>query len=473
MVSLKLNKKITFLIILFSGLILRFYNISFDNLWYDEIISFWVASPKNSYVESFNIHNYIEVAPYTYHFILKIFFKLFGYEVFVGRYMSAIFGVLSILSISYIVIILKYKKAYLFSLFLISFNIFLISYSQEMRVYSMLLFFISLSFIFFLKLFNQEKNYINYMWFIIFSLIAITLHPFALLIFFSFIFFTFLRFIKKKNVFKEINASLVIIGILSMLFYFIFFFYLEPSEKQFFWISQINLKFFTNVFFSAFFGSRLMGGIFLLVLIYLIFYHKKLLLDLKNPSIFLISIITSYFLPIIFSYIIQPVMIPRYFIFVIIPVIILITVLTFELKSKKKIYFITFFLCAATIINMFEEQTFKQFYSDRIVNKPEYTKTLLFIKKSNHINYTLKVEKNMKSITETTNAINNYIDYLNKKIDSNLFYLPLEKIGLKPIWIICPMDIQLDCLLPDEISDYKVLDEKNFNRINIKLIKKI
>ena len=123
MVSLKLNKKITFLIILFSGLILRFYNISFDNLWYDEIISFWVASPKNSYVESFNIHNYIEVAPYTYHFILKIFFKLFGYEVFVGRYMSAIFGVLSILSISYIVIILKYKKAYLFSLFLISFNL--------------------------------------------------------------------------------------------------------------------------------------------------------------------------------------------------------------------------------------------------------------------------------------------------------------------------------------------------------------
>ena len=93
------------------------------------------------------------------------------------------------------------------SLFLISFNIFLISYSQEMRVYSMLLFFISLSFIFFLKLFNQEKNYINYMWFIIFSLIAITLHPFALLIFFSFIFFTFLRFIKKKNVFKEIVIS--------------------------------------------------------------------------------------------------------------------------------------------------------------------------------------------------------------------------------------------------------------------------
>ena len=42
----------------------------------------------------------------------------------------------------------------------------------------------------------------------------------------------------------------------------------------------------------------------------------------------------------------------------------------------------------------------------------------------------------------------------------------LEKIGLKPIWVICPMDIQLDCSLADKITDYEVLDEKNFNRIN-------
>jgi len=121
---------------------------------------------------------------------------------------------------------------------------------------------------------------------------------------------------------------------------------------------------------------------------------------------------------------------------------------------------------------MFSEQTFKQFFSERIVNKPEYTKTLSYIKKSNYENYTLKVEKNMKSFIETTNAINNYIYYLNKKIDSNLSYFALEKIGLKPIWVICPMDIQLDCSLPDKITDYEVLDEKNFNRINIKLIQK-
>jgi len=469
---LKINKKIIFLTILLFGFTLRFYNISFDNLWYDEIISFWVASPKNSYVESFNIHNYIEIAPYTYHFILKLFFKLFGYEVYIGRYVSAIFGVLSILSISHIVITLKYKRAYLFSLFLISFNIFLISYSQEMRVYSILLFFVSLSFIFFLKIFNQEENYVNYICFIIFSLVAITLHPFALLVFFSFILFIFLRFLKYRKLFIKINISLVVISILSILFYFNFFYYLEPSESEFFFISQINLKFFTNLFFSAFFGSRLMGGIFLLVLIYLIFSNKKLFLNLKNPSIFLISIIISYSLPILFGYIFEPVMIPRYFIFVIIPVIILIAVLTFELKSKQRIRYIIFFLCVVTIINMFSEQTFKQFFSERIVNKPEYTKTLSYIKKSNYENYTLKVEKNMKSFIETTNAINNYIYYLNKKIDSNLSYFALEKIGLKPIWVICPMDIQLDCSLPDKITDYEVLDEKNFNRINIKLIQK-
>mgnify|MGYP007000223719 len=45
---------ILFLIIVF-GSFLRLYNLNFDNLWYDEILSFWVASPQHSLIESFKI----------------------------------------------------------------------------------------------------------------------------------------------------------------------------------------------------------------------------------------------------------------------------------------------------------------------------------------------------------------------------------------------------------------------------------
>ena len=68
-----LNKKFILTLIIFVGLILRFYSINFDDYWYDEIIGFWVASPEHSFSKSFEIHNRIELNTYTYHFFLKFF----------------------------------------------------------------------------------------------------------------------------------------------------------------------------------------------------------------------------------------------------------------------------------------------------------------------------------------------------------------------------------------------------------------
>ena len=66
-------------LIVISGVILGIYNINFDDLWYDEIISFWVANPEHTTLESFNIHDNIEIAPPTFNFILKLLFELFGF----------------------------------------------------------------------------------------------------------------------------------------------------------------------------------------------------------------------------------------------------------------------------------------------------------------------------------------------------------------------------------------------------------
>ena len=65
--------QILFLIVI-SGLILRIYNINFDDLWYDEIISFWVANPDFSFQETLNQNRLIEVNSVTYNLILKYFF---------------------------------------------------------------------------------------------------------------------------------------------------------------------------------------------------------------------------------------------------------------------------------------------------------------------------------------------------------------------------------------------------------------
>ena len=67
-------KLLLLILILGTGVLFRLYNVSFDDLWYDEIISFWVANPIFSNAATFNAHNEIEDAPFLYNFILKFHF---------------------------------------------------------------------------------------------------------------------------------------------------------------------------------------------------------------------------------------------------------------------------------------------------------------------------------------------------------------------------------------------------------------
>ena len=182
----------------------------------------------------------------------------------------------------------------------------------------------------------------------------------------------------------------------------------------------------------------------------------------------LLSIIfLSYFLPIVFGIIFEPVLVNRYMIFVLIPINLVIAILAFEIKNKLKIILISL-LVILTFGNHFTEQTFRQFFQDRIVSKPEYTAAMKFIEKSGNKNYILKVTK-MKNEQATINAINNYIEYLNKKNNFELKFWPGNKISVK-IWHICFQDFNgKDCKI-ENVKNFNVLETKNFNNIELKLI---
>jgi len=470
-----LNEQKILLLILLSGILLRFYNINFDDYWYDEIISFWVSNPEHSLSKSFDIHNKIEVNTYTYHFFLKTIYHLFGYDPAYGRYFSAFFGILSLLLIIFFFNDQKNKNLNNFSLFLLSLNIYHISYSQEARVYSILFFFSLLSFLFFFRSIEKQKVNLNYLAFILFSLIAVFLHPFSLIILFSFITFLLLRFIFKKVIYKKLNYSILIITLISILFYFFYLMSLELIHSNHYWIENPDLGFYSNFFFSNFFGSRLMGIIFLLSLLLLIFKNIKIFLKLDILTVFLISIFLGYFLPIIFGYLYKPVLISRYIIFVLIPIILLISNLIFKINNSKIKNFIVIFLISITIANHFTEQSFKQFFSERVPSKPQYKKALKFIADSEIQNYTVIV-KNMKSDKETLNSIVNYIDILDKKNNFNINYIDLSDTidFISQTWVFCPQDINSkECNVPKPLSNYKIIQEKNFNNINLKLVKLI
>ena len=468
-----LRNKTIFFLIIFIGIIFRFYNLNFDDLWYDEIITLWVASPEHTWKESFEIHNKIELNSFIYHFFLKFFFNIFEYNEHLGRYLSATFGSASLLIIPMLLKELKLNNIRNFFIFLFSFNIFLISFSQEARLYSILFFFSILSFTYFLKIFNKKKKISSHLVFILVTTIAVILHPFALIILFSYCLFLLLKYLYFAEIFKGLNYSIILIITISLLFYIFFLYNLEFTNSKHYWISHPDTKFYTNLFFSKYFGSRLMGGIFLLTLIFLISKEFKLFKSLNILSIFLITIFFSYFLPILFGYIFKPALLSRYIIFILVPIIVLTSSLINRIENKKLKTFFFILLFSSTLLNQFTEQTVKQFFNKRVIAKPQYEKASNFIAESKYKNYIIRVV-DMKSDDESINAIKNYINIINKKNNYKIHFYSKEKAKTlkEPIWIFCDQTINpKNCSLDTKFENYKILKEINFNSINLKLVK--
>ena len=230
-----LTYSLVFLII-FLGFVFRFYNINYENLWIDEIYSFWVTDPNLSFSETYLRLQTTESIPFLYYYLVKMCNKIFGYDPIVGRCFSAFFGFLSIFSVGILCKKFTKDKSYLFATCLVSLYIFLIVNSQEMRVYIFTFFLISLSLIFFLNLYKEDKNKIitkNFILFPFFIFIAILSHPFAIIVLASIIVFLILDyFLFLKNHIK-VNISLILVSILTVGFLYHYLnYYLEKAEQE-------------------------------------------------------------------------------------------------------------------------------------------------------------------------------------------------------------------------------------------------
>lgn len=475
------NKKlfyIVFYLILFSGIILRLYNINYDNYWYDEILSYWVSDPRISTSSSFDRHQSIEQLPFLFNLLLKYYFNIFSYNPDNGRYLSFIFSILSILTITKICHNLKKNYSFLFCLFLLCFNIFLIGYSQELRPYSMILFFCSLQLLFFFRLIeesNDKNNKLLIFFSVLINILTVSSHPFTLIIFFSIIFFSFLYSIKFKKNLKKLNFT-ILYTVIFCSFYYVF--YLKNLNPIPTWLEQPELKFYTNFYFSGFFGSRLLGLLHLFLLIYLVVvFFKKFKNEYFNLNIFLIIIFFSYFLPIIYGYIFQPIIFSRYIIFVLIPIIILISYLTFEIKIKKIKNLIIIITVLLTLGNLYTETTIKQFFTKRMHYKPDFISALKDINKSKEKSYTLDISLDKYAENSAHLAIENYVNELKKKLNFHQIYYTSKKEYLisnqKKIWVICLTIISKDkCNNSGGNINSFVLLEKNYPSLKSKLLKK-
>jgi len=398
-----------------------------------------------------------------FNLILKKFFFLFNYDPQIGRLLPLIFGFLSIPAISYLAFHLQKGKSYILVAFLTSINFYLISYSQELRSYSLIFLLAILSIIFFYKMVENEassnKNFFYYILYILFSLLGACIH-----IFFFIIITAQITYLILNNYFNKQKIIINFLCVLSVpIFYFIFMFdtFLMQLAIDDFWIPQIEIDFFINFFFSRFFGSRIMGIIYLSVLLFLIFSNKEKIFCLSNKNFLLILLIFfSYFLPVSYSLLQKPILTDRYIIFVLVPVFILISNLTLSLKNNKTKYFVLFLIISTSLANNYIEIFLRK------ISKPQFNKSLEYISKSNIKNVFIKSPQSVEKI-----VINYAKNTKTAKKNDIIFYGLNEKIEeFNQTWLMCYKPINsFDCSTKFhwtevESIDYHLIQSTLYNR---------
>lgn len=475
-----LKKNISFFIIFFLiGAFFILRNINLEDYWIDEMFSFFIADPSLDLSSTFDRHHNIEQIPITFNILLKYFYYFFGYDIDKGRLLVAFFGISNIFISYKIAITFKdHQKFYPFFVFLITINIFLIKYSLELRPYSLLALTTNLSILFFFKYLNDERK-LNYLNLILWTTITSLIHPFGLIVLFSYILF----FLFNMNLVKKNQILPVALGFIMLTLFYLFYF-INLNELTS-WIPKLRLKFFTDFFFTKFFGSRILGIAHLITLIVLVVIFFKKVIKSRKLNFLLIILLLAYLLPLIFAVIFKNILIDRYLIFLILPILLLISNLIALINNPKTRFNLFAFLIIITIGNFFTENVFKNLIFEKNLSKPDFDEAFLFIEENNKEKYQMyilpsaqdnlgekkffyeQVDKSLKNYVQKFIFFKNYKTSLINSINDN-DYLN------STFWILCYKDIEFSkCKVPLEKDKFKAIIVKDLKYLKIIKMTKI
>ncbi len=446
------------------GIFLRFYQLNFENYWLDEMLSFWIADPNISLKDTFSRNAYIGQTPPLFDLFLKKYLNLFSHDPEIGRHVPLIFGVLSIPFIGVLSYQVAKSNSFLLTILLVSINIYLIKYSQETRPYTLVFLLSTINLIFYYKIISSgligfKRIYVFFL-FVIFSVLSLSSHPFVFIILFSQIaYFVYSFFIfKKKNYLFFLSIIFILITYLVINYNYLI---TQLSYNEYFLLHE-DWKFYFDYYFSRFFGSKIMGLIYLSTLIFLIIRFRKMILFTSNNYLPLIFILFfSYIIPLFYGLIKVPVLTDRYIIFVLIPIFILISALIFKIGNKKLKIFLFISILIPTIVNNYIEIQFRK------NTKPEFTKLIGNLEKHETKNLTFYAPKVIDEI------IVNYILSVDVFKNNNFKILNIDNISsdTKMLWVICyePV-VGYNCNISNDKRKNWVLNEtKKLHLLNARL----
>jgi uncharacterized membrane protein len=355
-------------VILSIATFLRFYKLDQQSLWVDELFSANLSSPDLSFSEV--LSNFKKTAHPPFYFILLYFFaKIFGGTSLALKTLSAIIGVLGIFSIYKLGKELLNKNIGLMAAALLSFNYFHIYYSQEARMYGLLLLLATASFYFLVKLI-KEPSFKRAIYYGICTALLVNTHYFGLLTLGAQIvilaYFTCNPFSVSRGQFIKYCS---ISGAITFFSYLPVFKSLEGHSKTTsLWIPKTHYNSLNDVFIS-FFGKSEVIVILVIILVLLFIVKISSLKDKKSFKIdpikdkwvfstilILTWLIVGILVPVYRSNAKVPIIIDRYFIHLLTPILLMCSIGLFSIKNQILRSGFLLVVILFSLVNMFYER---------------------------------------------------------------------------------------------------------------------
>lgn len=373
--------------ILFIGAVLRFYKLDFQSAWLDEIHTLNEANPRLNFLDVYQNIMTAEQMPPLYFYTIYILFKVFGYSVFIARTYSAVIGLASLFAIYKLGEQLENKRTGLIASLLLSVNFFHLFYSQEARPYGLLLFFTIVSFYYLVK-FIKNPNRLHAIYFGVTAGFMILSHFFGLFVLLAqcFLLGLFLLLADKKNRVSFLIHSCLSGVVIIILFIPAIQIFLKVSDIKTFWIPPTDVNTILQIF-KDFCGNSgyvmILAGIALLYYFILLLTHKSDKNEAKETTlnnrwfgfVILISwIVVVLAIPILRSYLVVPMIISRYFIVILPPLLVLISI---AISNCRPTIIRTIFVLLFVAATMYEYVYFTNYY--KAISKAQFREVSQFV----------------------------------------------------------------------------------------------
>jgi 4-amino-4-deoxy-L-arabinose transferase-like glycosyltransferase len=292
---------------IFFGAYLRLRNIAEDSLWLDELFSVAVSQPDNSFFHVFQ-QTMKDVHPPFFQLVLWAFYKVFGFGEMIGRYLSAAFGIMVIPVLFIFGRQMFDVRVGLYAAWLAAINFYLITYSQEIRSYELLVLLTIVSFVTFIRA-MQTLDGVHVFVYSVMAAMLVSTHYFGFLIVFAQALLVLIGMLEspwgKRRLYRFGLAGLfVLLCAVPQVSYMY-----SNFGREDFWVPAPNDRFFVDLF-ILYFGSLPLAVLVAVLLIVAIAKCLGVVKDFRC-CLFVVWAVVCIAIPYLYSLYVRPVLTMR------------------------------------------------------------------------------------------------------------------------------------------------------------------